>query len=323
MIYNYFNVIQQLCVKGERYMSTMTNYLRDVAMLEGQLYTQNWIISTLQKRINALGIANVYQTPVWHPWVFELIGDSSFILGPVTGISLVYEIFTEVFFGDWSLLAIGRDVLKTVLIAAIIEVTLRNIYTYFNHNTSHRRKYNQELKNYNSAVDADNRRVQHELVLKQKLETHLQQVKREKNSTERVLTSLYSIGVIHPKYQHNMIAVSSFFDYFDTGRCLAFKGPGGAYATYEEDLRFQRLETKLDVIISKLDELIANQRTLAKLMRDANNTLYRIEQSNNRMMQNMSRIEQNTELIEYNSRCAMESSVVMENIMVYNTLKNN
>lgn len=300
-------------------MKTLTRYLKDAAILEGQMYTQNWIINTLQQRISVLGIRVYYKEPVRRPWSFEFWGDSSFFLLPFLGISLVYELFSEIV-GDGSFFTIARDVFQTVAPVAIMEIVLRNVYHFIRHNTSDLREYREKVSNFNAAVAADNQRVQQELIIKMELEMQLQQVMREKTATENTLNTLYSLDVIHPKYRY-LVAVSSFYDYFDTGRCTAFTGPGGAYAVYEEDLRFQRLETKLDVIISKLDELINKQRMLAELMREANNTLYRIEQSNNSMMQSVSQIKENTEVIEYNSRCAMQSSAVMEHIMVYNVLK--
>lgn len=302
-------------------MSMMTNYLRDVAMLEGQLYTQNGIITRLKKRINSLGISHAYNIPKRGSWKFNLFGVTSWLLYPASAIVLVYKIFFDT--TVWKLLPMIKDIGMTLLWVVIIEIAVRNLCSFIVYSTSDYQSYKKELQKYNDAVAGDKRRVQNELVLKQELEHQVKQVEREKATTRKALDSLYAIGLIHKKYRYNIIAVASFFDYFDTGRCLSFTGPGGAYATYEEDLRFQRLETKLEVIISKLDEIIANQHMLASLMREANSTLYRIEQSNKRMMQSVSRIERNSELIEYNTRCAMQSSAVMEHIMLYNTLKNN
>lgn len=200
-------------------------------------------------------------------------------------------------------------------------VLVANVLDFITYNTSGKNAFNEKMGAYDEATQKDALRVQKELSLKQVFQAQLQDVQRKKAATTSTLASLYDIGVIHPKYRHNIVAVSSFYDYFDTGRCLCFTGPGGAYDTFENDLHFHRLETKLDVIITKLDEIIENQRTLSDLMRDANNTLYRIEQSNKKMMGSMSRIESNSEITAYNTRCTMESNKVIEHIAVYNALR--
>lgn len=316
-------------------MKTITRYLEDLTLLEGQLYTQNSIISSLERKIKPLGYANTYEKPIWHPWKPDL-GDflslPFFLIvgGCIPGTAVVWFItgLLDLFF-DFRIHKATASLFETIgssfnwyiRIAAVLSIigVLFNIYSEKQDRT---KAYKKALQVYNASVKNDKLRVQHELTLRTELWNQMQRVISERNNTQEALNTMYNIGLIHPKYRH-MVAVASFFDYFDTGICFSFTGPGGAYAVYEEDLKFQRIVTKLDIIISKLDELIQSQRKLAELMRDANNTLHRIEQSNNRMMQSLSEMKENTELIEYNSRCAMQSSAVMENIMVYQALKSN
>ena len=316
-------------------MDQLRQYLHDIATLEGQLYTQNWIISSLEQRINPLGYANNFEKPKCAPWkpnLFDFLWLPFLLLvvGFIPGTAAVWfcTVLLDTFL-DLSIYKATASFLETIgssfywymRIATVLSIvgTIAGLYL---DKKSSKEKYKNAVLTYNEAVKNDEIRVRQELMLRTELWNQMQNVICERNKTQSVLSSIYDIGIIHPKYRY-MVAVSSFYDYFDTGRCLSLTGPGGAYAVYEEDLRFQRLETRLDMIINKLDELINNQRMIADLMREANDTLYRIEAFNNRMMQSVSRIEQNSELIEYNSRCAMQSSVVMEHIMVYNALKNN
>lgn len=319
-------------------METITHYLEDLALLEGQLYTQNSIISSLERRIRPLGYANTYEKPKWYPWKpdlgdFLLIPFVLIVGGCIPGTVVVWfvagllDLFLNVLFdlrihkATASLFeTIGSSFnwyIRTVIVLSIIGV----IWNIYSEKKDRKEDYKKALQEYDTSVKNDKLRVQYELALRKELQNQMGKVISERNKTQETINAMYNVGVIHPKYRY-MVAVASFFDYFDTGRCFSFTGPGGAYAVYEEDLRFQRIVTKLDIIISKLDELIQSQRKLAELMWDANNTLHRIEQSNNRMMQSVSQIEANSELIEYNSRCAMQSSAVMEHIMVYQALKN-
>lgn len=329
-------------------MNTVVQYLHDVALLECQLYTQNQIISSLSSKVSKLGIAKHYKMPThsvlkikdlfYVDWRYFGENGSLVILGAaVTCLAWIIEIFNFGTYLDtfcetfhlgtnssilsmivailfcFCIIPLGKSGLKFFLPCVIVSNFLYHIRVT--------KAYHKNMEEYNEATQKDTLRVQKELSLKQVFRAQLQDVQQRKRATESALTSLYNIGIIHPKYQHNIVAISSFYDYFDTGRCLSFTGPSGAYDTFENDMHFHRLETKLDVIITKLDEIIDNQRMLSELMRDANNTLYRIEQSNNKMMRTMSRIESNSEITAYNTRCTMESSKVMEHIAVYNALR--
>ena len=75
------------------------------------------------------------------------------------------------------------------------------------------------------------------------------------------LKQLYALGYVYPKYR-NLVAVSSFYEYLDSGRCDALEGADGAYNVYENELRLDRIIDKLDVIIKKLDQIIKTQYKL-------------------------------------------------------------
>lgn len=79
---------------------------------------------------------------------------------------------------------------------------------------------------------------------------------------EITLRFLYDKNIIHEKYR-GLIPVSSFCDYFDTGRCDTLTGHEGAYNLYEAELRQDRIIDKLESIEGKLDEIKKNQYYLA------------------------------------------------------------
>lgn len=304
-------------------MNALVQYLQDAAVLECQLYSQKRLLNKLSYSAQRLGIPMRCDKPVLRD------SPSSFSIVPLLFISFPISLFLWI----WIAQNLLQDIklyeysIFLTLVFPIIAIMLCIILSCKKIDDIRNKKaqqsiYKRDLEKYYARVEEDNIRVNRELEIKKELEKQIRQLTVAKESTEKSLNSLYDIGIIHRKYRH-MVAVSSFYDYFDTGRCTSLTGPGGAYDTYEYEVRFGTIVTKLDIIINKLDEIIANQQMLGDLMRDANNTLYRIEQSNNKMMKSMSRIEQNAELIEYNSRCTMQSSAVMEHIMVYNTLKQN
>lgn len=95
--------------------------------------------------------------------------------------------------------------------------------------------------------------------------------------TKDTLKKVYSINVVHPKYQ-NMVAMCSIYEYFETGRCTSLKGADGAYNMYEAELRQNLIIGRLDTIIKKLDTIKNNQYTLYCELRETNRILQSISQ---------------------------------------------
>lgn len=335
-------------------MVEMKDYLYNIAVLEGEILTQKNIQSTLRSQMAPLGQGKIYEKPtrpVWRIRDFFLPNKEHGFEGlfytalGIFGIVNLIEIFTSMnkdmdmikpliallgdipFFGfilqgiivlfTMFLLPAIYAYAKTVLPVSI----LNNLWAYFVSHKTALKSYDEDLDNYYRAVQADEERVERELAMRQQIQNQIGQVQFQQKKTCTALEALYDLEIIHPKYRHNMVAIASFYDYFDTGICTTLTGPHGAYSRYEEDLRFQRIYSRLDVIISKLDELIETQRTIARLLEQANDTLSHISHTNNRMMQKMSRIEENSDLTAYNTQCAARSSRTLENIAVYQLLR--
>lgn len=304
-------------------MNEIKQYLQDVAALECQANTQDRLIAQINYRASLLGRPQAFREPVLETdlygvsWVALLI---SWMLGVIVWFFIFFCILPEGYFKNasdfkeyfWLLLPFWLGIPLFLLPYRALR------RKYEKHNNM--RIYKEKLAKHNSLVENDNLRVSQELAVKNELKNQTFQVTQEKKHTQNALNQIYAVGIIHPKYR-NLVAVASFYDYFDTGRCNTLTGPNGAYAIYEEELRFQRIESRLDVIITKLDEIIDNQQYLGELVRDANDTLHRIEQTNNRMMKSMKSISKNAELTAYNSRCSARSAEVMEHISVYNFLR--
>lgn len=83
-------------------------------------------------------------------------------------------------------------------------------------------------------------------------------IKSAITNTQTELDILYASNFIYPKYR-NLIAVASMYEYLDSGRCNSLEGADGAYNIYELEVRLDRIITKLDIIISNLEQIRANQ----------------------------------------------------------------
>lgn len=83
-------------------------------------------------------------------------------------------------------------------------------------------------------------------------------IKSAITNTQTELDILYASNFIYPKYR-NLIAVASMYEYLDSGRCNSLEGADGAYNIYELEVRLDRIITKLDIIISNLEQIRSNQ----------------------------------------------------------------
>ena len=128
--------------------------------------------------------------------------------------------------------------------------------------------------------------------------------------TRRVLELMYQKNLIFEKY-HNLVAVSSFYEYLSSGRCTCLEGHEGAYNIFEMEVRQNTIIRKLDEVISKLDRIEQNQYLLYSAISTTNNVLRRMENGINESMQKldskMDAVVENTYISSYNSERILEN----------------
>ena len=101
------------------------------------------------------------------------------------------------------------------------------------------------------------------------LEANIAAVEKQRGETRSRLETLYSVNLVHAKYR-GLVPVSSLFEYIDTGRCETLEGPHGAYNIYENEVRLDRIVTKMDVIAAKLDSIQGTQYMLYNAVQEGN-----------------------------------------------------
>jgi hypothetical protein len=84
---------------------------------------------------------------------------------------------------------------------------------------------------------------------------------KQLTTLENTRDRLYSLGVLYPKYQ-NLIAITSFYEYLESGRCDALGGANGAYNLFETEKRMDVIIYKMDVILASLKQIAVNQHKL-------------------------------------------------------------
>lgn len=87
------------------------------------------------------------------------------------------------------------------------------------------------------------------------------QMNDQKETTLSVLSRLYDLDVIYPKYR-NLPALTSIYEYLITGRCDSLTGPHGAYNLYEDEVRKNTVISQLNTVIENLESIRNNQYML-------------------------------------------------------------
>lgn len=154
---------------------------------------------------------------------------------------------------------------------------------------------------YNMAVAEEEMRVSTLRTNISNAEEALTPLVNSANETETTLNQLYAVGWIFPKYR-NMVAISTMYEYFATGRCTELTGPDGAYNLYESELRQNLIIGKLDTIISNLDAIRENQYTLYTELVETKRIMFRISFDINKILSATNTIANNTESIAQSAR---------------------
>ncbi len=169
-----------------------------------------------------------------------------------------------------------------------------------------------KIKHSNAEVDQENKEIaKHNAQLCTKMrkqadviQTELDQVNNSIAQTLHTLDIYYQMNIIAPKYQHNLIAISSFHEYLTLERThsLTFNpGDSGAYNIYENELRLNVIIGKLDDIIDRLDQIKSNQYSLYQAIQSSNRTSNQILQAARQSSQRLEAIENNSVISAYNS----------------------
>ena len=124
---------------------------------------------------------------------------------------------------------------------------------------------------------------------------------------------------LHNNYR-NLVAVIRLLEYFDSGRCVALTGPSGAYNIFEDEMLHERIITKLDIAISRLEEIRNAQYMLYEAIQESNYYAERMYSQSNELLSVNKNIANNAEIAAYNSKIAATNSTVSAYIDVFSAL---
>ena len=157
-----------------------------------------------------------------------------------------------------------------IIIGALLGFAF-GIYSAIAYSEGNKNAYEQALEKNREAVennaqiaDLAKRRVSF-------LQIQLNQAIDLNNQTLLLLKNFYNMGVVYPKYR-SLVPISMFHEYLSSGRCSQLEGHEGAYNIYEMEIRMNVIISKLDEIIDRLDAIQNNQYMLYHAIQESNRT---------------------------------------------------
>ena len=275
-------------------------YLQRVTSLEKSIYAQAQTINELKNHINSLGHHQEYSEPRH--------------LGEYTD---------NILKGIWTALTSGTIVVgiliwlcsklafwPSIMLGAVISVGVVIAFNLLECNSVNKQRderYENEFAQYNAAVKADKMRVEAELEEKQSLIPIVNEMQDRLDETIFVLDQYYSRNIIFPKYR-NLVAICSFYEYFMSGRCNTLTGHEGAYNIFENEARLERICTKLDEVVQRLEDIKANQYMLYDAIQEGNRITERLVEESVRQSRIAERTAENTALAAHYAEIAANNA---------------
>lgn len=146
-----------------------------------------------------------------------------------------------------------------------------SIYSHFKGGNN----YKKNLKKYNDdnkKADEENR---NQIALynskKEIVDSRISAVNKDLDDVEKTLKKYYDKDILYSKYR-NLVAITTFIDYLESGRCKSLYGYTGCYNVYEQELRQNLIIGKLDQALDKLDQ-IRNTQYATYMAIQVSNTL--------------------------------------------------
>lgn len=180
-------------------------------------------------------------------------------------------------------------------------------------------EYERQYQVQKIKIDSENRNIEAMNMVTQKenekkikaLEEEYLIAKQQLDETKNILHKMYNKAIIFPKYR-NFTAVSSFYEYIDSGRCTRLDGHEGAYNIFENEIRQNIIIQKLDEAVRMLKKIEQNQYMLYDAIRDTNRVISNLGQNLdsalNQIDTKMDAVVENTYISSYNSERQLENS---------------
>lgn len=287
----------------------LLEYFGHAKKLETQIYTLQQVVSNIELEISSLAIPRKFQRIEFDglmigggfacagAWLGGIIGAIVLlIMMQQNGESFLWNLFMEleIIFVPIKALLIAASTAVAGLVIGVISGIIIFI--------SKKRTQKREMK-------YDRARVSNEKKQIDQLQDQEIAISSQISQTSNMLSSLYSLDVVYPKYR-NLVAIVTIHEYLQSGRCSELTGHEGAYNLYESESRQNRIISDLDRALSLLEQIRDSQTELYDAIQESNNIADRIYDQNESLLISNSAIEKNTEIAAYNSKIAAENTKV-------------
>ena len=174
-------------------------------------------------------------------------------------------------------------------------------------------EYQANLKRYNEFLAKEHKKMEDELALVPQINQDIDIIEAEHQRVENLLTDYYSLGIIYPVYHGDFVALAMFSQYLNMGMCYTLTGHEGCYTLYEQQKLQGIIITKLNVIISQLDEISGQLRSLQySVLKAISETNEKIDQLTVYAKEQGNLQQQHNAVMEYKADC-MESEMKFHN----------
>lgn len=277
----------------------LKEYLGIVVDMEKNIYFQNKLLSSLQRKIDQLKIPLKIPEPEKEPvpprpYVAETLHINMDILYGIA----VFFIFG--FIGDIGYKIMGSatenillDFIQSLGIFAAIGIFIYDYRHTLENNSKSQQQYDVAHSKYLSDYEKYQKAIK-STALAQLLDREFRErqtaiyhaeclrISDALEQSKECLNKIYAQNIIFPKYR-NLVMVCSLYEYICAGRCTSLEGHEGAYNILEMEIRLDKIITQLDKIISQLNTIQNNQFMLYSSIQESNRQSAQILESTQRM----------------------------------------
>ena len=186
--------------------------------------------------------------------------------------------------------------------------------------------YKKDIVKYNknsNKVDTENER---QLTVynneKNIIDGRITNIDNNLKDTEKTLNTYYDLDVIYPKYR-NLIAVTTFIEYLESGRCKSLYGYTGCYNVYEQELRQNVIIGKLDQVLARLDQIKKMQFATYLAIQTSNALQSAFVNTCTDMLNEQRRANATLEAQAQDTKIVERNSEIMATISTLNYIKHN
>jgi hypothetical protein len=231
----------------------LENGIKDLQKLDKKKYQE--IVRPLSK--NQKPNFKIFkENPFQHIYTLAcVIGIPIYILS----VFLSYKYY-DAFFSKYFAWDTPREIIAvpvSLIINLVCSLTF-SICQFIIHNTLGRQKYISKVRKYKKECDEIDINNNQQLVTynekKDVIFKRIDNINKDLDDVEKTLNNYYDVGVIYPKYR-NLIAITTFIEYLESGRCKSLYGYTGCYNVYEQEIRQNAIISKLDQVLIQLEQI--------------------------------------------------------------------